>query len=78
VGETRLACERILFSMSSMFADVTPRLCSRRRSSSSSSMARREEEVAGPGDLRRLGSDRGEKKAIQFVRRNASKQSCDP
>jgi len=47
VGETRLACERILFSMSSMFADVTPRLCSRRRSSSSSSMARREEEVAG-------------------------------
>lgn len=33
------ACERILFSMSSMLADVTPRLCSRRWSSSSSSMA---------------------------------------
>jgi len=33
------ACERIFFSMSSMLADVTPRLCSRRWSSSSSSMA---------------------------------------
>nr|ACN30900.1 unknown [Zea mays] len=32
-------CERIFFSMSSMLADVTPRLCSRRWSSSSSSMA---------------------------------------
>jgi hypothetical protein len=36
---TRLACERIFFSMSSMLAEVTPRLCSRRWSSSSSSMA---------------------------------------